>query len=239
MKFNNLPARTAAMALTAGLALSGANVVNAEAAVSPCPSVAELGTANRISAGCKSFLLRKLDATVYLEGSKLLEVATYQKEAGLQVDGVLGPKTAIGILRNIKLQVPSPRPRATEFLVDKRKQVAYDIVNGVVKHEISVSTGTEQAYSDPSKIDGHLITGVAHTPVGKWQVFRREGPTYASALGPMPNARFYNSGFAVHEDPTSVHGRGSHGCVRVDHGAMPLIINDLHIGATVEVVEHL
>ena len=225
-----------ALAGTASLGL----VSKAEAATNPCPSVSELRASRSISAACKALLLGKLNNSVYAEGNRVLEVATYQKENGLHVDGSLGPITGSHILHGDRLHaVPSPRPTRTEFLVDKRKQVAYDIVRGIVRHEISVSTGTEQPYADRSQIDGHLITGVAHTPTGRWRVFRDESPTYRSALGAMPNARFFYQGYAVHEDPTSVLGRGSHGCVRIDHGAMPLVINDLSIGKVAEVVEHL
>lgn len=225
-----------ALTVSAGIAMSA----NAPAeAAGICPSAAEITTSQTLSAACKQFLIRKLDSTVYLEGRKDLEVATYQKETGLPVDGAIGPITAKHILAGDKLRVASPRHNRTEFLVDKQRQVAYDIVNGTVKHEISVSTGTEKPFADRSKFDGHMITGVAHTPTGSWHVFRSEGPDYKAPLGGMPNARFFYEGFAVHEDPTTVRGRGSHGCVRVDHLAMPEIMADLHNGSTVEVVEHL
>lgn len=235
-------------ALSVAYALAGATVTaglgattmtSAEAATNPCSALSELGSGQTLSASCRNFLLHKLDASIYFEGNKPLEVATYQKEAGLAVDGSLGPTTARHILSGDKLHIASPRPYSTEFLVDKNKQVGYYILNGLVKNEVSVSTGTERAYADTSKIDGHIISGTAHTPTGNWRVFRTEGPDYKAPLGPMPNARFFVGGIAVHGDPTSFHGRGSHGCIRIDPSAMASIIPHLPIGAAVEVVEHL
>lgn len=225
-------------AATVGALLGGVTVSPAEAST-PCPTAEEMQHSSNFTLECRRFLLAQLDHTVYREGNKVLEIAAYQKESRLPVTGTMTAVTARSVARGDHLAVTSPRPNSTEFLVDKSRQVAYDIVNGQVTHEIAVSTGSERYYADRSQFDGSTIRGYSNTTTGKWHVNRIEGPNYRAPLGNMPNAHFYSGGYAVHEDPVSVTGRGSHGCVRVDHLAMPLIINDLHYGATVEVVEHL
>lgn len=238
-----LRSRIAAGVVLAALALTVVHASPASAVGRSCPVAADIHADRDVTPTCVAAIYRYiLDPSPFFEGDKKLEVATYQKELGLPLNGVLDAVTARHLLTGGVVHVSTPVHHrfATEFLVDKHKQVAYDIVRGQVTREVSVSTGTERYYADRSQFDGRILRGVANTPVGAWSVFRRQGANYQAPLGPMRYPDFYDRGWAVHGgEPVSIFGRQSHGCVRVSDSVLPLLQADLGYGRIVEVIEHL
>jgi hypothetical protein len=126
-------------------------------------------------------------------------VLAFQKWAGLDRDGVIGPKT-LAALRSAKHPVPITRGetgKRAEVLLDR--QVALAIENNKVVRVIPVSTGKPSTPTPPGtfKVYGKIAKWWS-TPFREW------------LLWALP----FNGGVAFHEFPEVPPYAASHGCVR-------------------------
>ena len=123
-------------------------------------------------------------------------VVAFQGWAGLERDGVVGPKTRFA-LRDA--QRPEPWSRRAGFEIHLAEQVLLTVRGGRVTRTIHVSTGAG-----------------GRTPTGHFRVLRRERMSWSAAFGVwMPYAQYFWRGFAMHEYPSVPAYPASHGCVRL------------------------
>jgi Putative peptidoglycan binding domain/L,D-transpeptidase catalytic domain len=145
-------------------------------------------------------------------------VTALQKAAGLQRDGVLGPRTRAALERGVR---PSARStgggRVVE--VDLERQLLLVVEGGEVRRILNASTGSGAYYSAP----GSTVVKHAVTPRGHYAVFRGVDAWDTSPLGHLYRPRYFNGGIAVHGYPSVPAVPASHGCVRVSLPAMDMI----------------
>ena len=158
-------------------------------------------------------------------------VLALQKAAGLERDGVLGPRTRAALDAGVR---PEARGSGDLVEIDKRRQLLLVVRGGEVVTVLNTSTGTEQPYEE----DG--LRGVADTPPGTWQVGWAFDGLREARLGELHRPRYF------HPDGIAVHGAdyvpaypASHGCVRVSDAAMDMVWERglMPVGSTVLVHE--
>ena len=136
------------------------------------------------------YVLRGVDS--YYGSDTYEAVMAFQKVHGLTRTGSVTPSLWARIAR-----AGVPRafvPHGTHIEVSKTRQIMYEVVNGVVRRAVHVSTG---------------LTG--NTPVGRWRVYR-VSPGY-NAIG-MYYSLYFLRGFAIHGYRSVPPYPASHGCVR-------------------------
>lgn len=114
-----------------------------------------------------------------------------------------------------------PVPRETGFPhveVDLSRQVLFVVdSDGSVSHILPVSTGNEKPYMDQGKLQ------VAHTPRGKFKVFRKIRGWRTSTLGQLYYPNYIYGGIAIHGSSSVPIHAASHGCIRIPmYAAKPL-----------------
>jgi Putative peptidoglycan binding domain/L,D-transpeptidase catalytic domain len=143
-------------------------------------------------------------------------VTALQKVAGLDRDGVVGPRTRGALDAGVRPSARSSGGHVVE--VDLRHQVLLVVDGGRVSRVLNTSTGSGEYYTAP---DGHRAHAV--TPPGHFGVFRSVDGWDTSPLGHLYRPRYFNGGIAVHGYPSVPPFPASHGCVRVSVPAMDMI----------------
>jgi hypothetical protein len=138
-----------------------------------------------------------------------MAVWAFQKISGLPADGRVTPAVwqamqAAGPPAPLRPSGPGDR-----FEVDLARQVLFLYDGGSLRLITHISTGTGQEYCD----NGHC--GVAVTPTGDFDVYRRIDGWRESPLGQLYNPLYFTRGWAIHGAPSVPNHPASHGCVRV------------------------
>lgn len=157
-------------------------------------------------------------------------VLALQKQAGLDRDGVAGPRTLRAVAKGTRPTVGAGRPDRVE--IDLERQLLYVVRDGSVRWAISTSTGSGETYE--SSYDG---LAVAVTPPGTFAVGRVYDGSEVARLGTLYRPRYFNGGIAVHGAASVPGWPASHGCARVSDPAMDLIWSQdlMPVGSTVVV----
>lgn len=157
-------------------------------------------------------------------------VLALQKQAGLDRDGVAGPRTLRAVADGTRPTVGAGAPDRVE--IDLERQLLYVVRDGRVRWAISTSTGSGETYE--SSYDG---LAVAVTPPGTFTVGRVYDGSEVAKLGTLYRPRYFNGGIAVHGAASVPGWPASHGCARVSDPAMDLIWSQdlMPVGSTVVV----
>ncbi len=156
-------------------------------------------------------------------------VFALQKSAGLQRDGVVGPKTAKALERGV-------RPQATltgnGIEIDLARQILMVVRGGRPALVLNTSTGNGEPYISTAGNPARAIT-----PRGTFAVFRQVDGQDDSALGELWRPKYFYRGWAVHGSPSIPPYPASHGCARVSNAAIDMMWSEglMPIGATVRV----
>jgi len=136
-------------------------------------------------------------------GSATVHALTaFQKLAGLDRDGVLGPDT-----KRVLAGAQRPKPRSTGgtlIEVSLARQVVFLVRDGRTEWVLDASTGR--------------VAGT--TPTGRYTVFRQVDGYDPGPLGVLYRPKYFTGGVAVHGFPDVPPFPASHGCVRVTNQAM-------------------
>jgi len=128
-------------------------------------------------------------------------VMAFQKAAGLDRDGITGPKT-LQAVQDGAVGAPSPFSDGNEDRVEVSlsKQLAQIVKGGRVQRVISISSGM------PGR----------DTPTGHFAVYLKNPNAYSKKYdAPMPLASFFTGDYALHQSASVPGYPASHGCVRV------------------------
>lgn len=158
-------------------------------------------------------------------------VFALQGAAGLQRDGVLGPRTRAALEEGVTPTASTSSGRAVE--VDRDRGLVLFVDDGEVGTVLHTSTGTFETYRNA---DGE--ERLADTPGGTFAVSWVQRGWRDTALGRLYSPRYF------HPDGIALHGSGSvpgypasHGCARVTTAAMDMVWQQdlMPVGATVVV----
>jgi len=142
-------------------------------------------------------------------------VWAFQKSAGLERDGVVGPRTARALAAGI-------RPKATlsgsGVEIDLDRQILLVVRGGRVRTILNTSTGSGEEYTSTS---GN--PAIATTPRGRFSVYRAVDGEVTNSLGTLWRPRFFNRGIAVHGSQNIPPWADSHGCARLSNAAIDMI----------------
>lgn len=142
-------------------------------------------------------------------------VFALQKAAGIQSDGVVGPKTVAALSRGVVL-----RPRsAPGYLieVDLEHDLVMFVKDSKLQWALNTSTGGGYSYCSGGSC------AVAVTPVGRFDIYSEVDGTVVDSLGELWRPKYFDSGFALHGDSYVPPFPVSHGCVRVSNEAIDWI----------------
>jgi hypothetical protein len=144
----------------------------------------------------------------------------FEKWAGLDRDGVLGPTTVSRLLLAARPEPIHPAPgRKIEVLLDR--QVALLEQDGKVVRVVHISSGRP----------GHS------TPSGTYRIYRKERNSWSVPYSVwMPWASYFTGGIAFHEYYSVPVYAASHGCVRVNRYDAPVLYDFADYGTPVEVM---
>jgi hypothetical protein len=145
-------------------------------------------------------------------------VLAFQGVAGLERDGVVGPKT-----RSALEDASPPRPRTRKgdaIEIDEDHGVVLVINEGDLSWVFHTSTGTDESYRHRN---GHVYA--ANTPDGRWKIiYEYTDGWHKSPLGRLWRPKyFHRSGIAIHGFASVPPYPASHGCARVSIEAMNFI----------------
>jgi lipoprotein-anchoring transpeptidase ErfK/SrfK len=152
-------------------------------------------------------------------------VVAFQKIAGLDRDGVVGPRTAAALKVATTPQARPAQSRTVE--IDLRRQVLFVVSGGRVTWAFNTSTGGGYVYYH----DGQRH--VAVTPTGVFEVTRQVDGWDHSPLGWLWRPKYFNGGVAVHGYEEVPAYPASHGCVRVGIDAMNWLWTAIPVGTPV------
>ena len=142
-------------------------------------------------------------------------VYALQKAAGIQPDGVVGPKTEAALTRGVVLR---PRPAPGYVIeVDLEHDLVMFVKNSKLEWALNTSTGGGYSYCSGGSC------AVAVTPVGQFSIFSEVDGTVVDSLGELWRPKYFDSGFALHGDSYVPPFPVSHGCVRVSDEAIDWI----------------
>lgn len=142
-------------------------------------------------------------------------VYALQKVAGIQPDGVVGPKTEAALTRGVVLR---PRPASGYVIeVDLEHDLVMFVKNSKLEWALNTSTGGGYSYCSGGSC------AVAVTPVGQFSIFSEVDGTVVDSLGELWRPKYFDSGFALHGDSYVPPFPVSHGCVRVSNEAIDWI----------------
>ncbi len=145
------------------------------------------------------------------------EQAVYalQKAAGIQRDGVVGPKTEAALTRGVVLR---PRPAPGYVIeVDLEHDLVMFVKNSKLQWALNTSTGGGYSYCSGGSC------AVAVTPVGRFDIYSEVDGIVVDSLGELWRPKYFDSGFALHGDSYVPPFPVSHGCVRVSNEAIDWI----------------
>jgi N-acetylmuramoyl-L-alanine amidase len=157
-------------------------------------------------------------------------VMTFQKVHGLRAHGrwTRTEQTRSQRPTAWRLRYPSAG-RAAE--IDVSKQVLVLSVAGKVVRIIDVSTGNEELYT----VDGR--TSRAHTPRGRFSVYRKISGVRISRLGALYRPSYFLRGWAIHGSNSVPSYPASHGCVRITNSNTDRVYGFLRVGTPVAVYD--
>jgi peptidoglycan hydrolase-like protein with peptidoglycan-binding domain len=146
-------------------------------------------------------------------------VYAYQKAAGIERDGIVGPKTEAALALGIR---PTPRSNPGNLpgymiQVDLADDLVMFVDQGKLEYILNTSTGGGYTYNDG---DG---TAIAETPTGVFHTYREVDGLVTDNLGQLWMPKFFTGGFAIHGDSYVPPEPVSHGCVRVSNEAIEWI----------------
>jgi lipoprotein-anchoring transpeptidase ErfK/SrfK len=142
-------------------------------------------------------------------------VYALQKAAGLDTDGVVGPRTRRALARQ---PLPTARSSSGHVVeIDLRRDLLLLVDDGLVRTVLNTSTGGGYTYVS----DGTV--GVARTPTGRFHVYRQIDGLQVSHLGVLWRPKYFVSGYAIHGSPSVPPYPASHGCVRLTNAAIDWI----------------
>jgi lipoprotein-anchoring transpeptidase ErfK/SrfK len=186
------------------------------------PTAAVLGRGDRGPA--VEALQRRLRDLGYWVGpvdgafGSLTEQAVFalQKAAGLQRDGIVGPRTRRALEQGRRPRARSDAGRVLE--VDERRQLLLVVHGGRVRWVFNASTGTDEHYW----YGGNRY--LADTPHGRWRISRQIDGWRESHLGRLYKPKyFHHDGIALHGSTSVPPYPASHGCIRVTLAAIEWI----------------
>lgn len=156
-------------------------------------------------------------------------VFALQKSAGLQRDGVVGPRTAQALERGVR---PTATLTGNGIEIDLDRQILMVVRGGRPALVLNTSTGNGEPYISTAGNPARAIT-----PRGTFAVFRQVDGQDDSALGELWRPKYFYRGWAVHGSPSIPPYPASHGCARVSNAAMNMMWSEglMPIGATVRV----
>jgi hypothetical protein len=147
-------------------------------------------------------------------------VLGFQKWAGLERDGTLGP-TTVSALESATRPEPSRRAPGRRIEVQLRRQLALLIEDDRVVRTVHISSGAG-----------------GRTPTGSFRVYRKE--RYSSSVPFkvwLPWASYITGGVAFHEFGSVPTYAASHGCIRVNHYDAAMLFGFAETGTPVEVFD--
>ncbi|HEX5880133.1 MAG TPA: L,D-transpeptidase family protein [Actinomycetota bacterium] len=140
-------------------------------------------------------------------------VFAIQKAAGLERDGVVGPRTRQALEEGRRPQARSRAGRVLE--VDERRQLLLVVADGRVRWTFNTCTGTDEHYTYGGR------RYLADTPHGRWEIYRQIDGWRESHLGRLYRPKyFHRDGIALHGYTNVPPHAASHGCVRVTLAAI-------------------
>lgn len=151
-------------------------------------------------------------------------VMAFQKYAGLETDGVLGPVTAEA-LSNVDEPPTGRSTTGTLVEIDKAKQLLFIVQDGATRWILNTSTGSEVPYEEPDQNSpGDVQLGDSVTRTGMFEVNReREEGWWDGDLGEIYRPKYFDGGIALHGSYNIPDYPASHGCVRLSIPAMDWI----------------
>lgn len=139
-------------------------------------------------------------------------VWAFQKAAGLDRSGVVGPATWAALNKGVE---PTIRPHSGNLIeVNLGDDLLVIIQNGKLWATVNTSTGGGYTYVENG------VTNVATTPQGTFNVYREVNGTVTDSLGTLWRPKFFTGGYAIHGDGFVPPYPASHGCVRVSNEAI-------------------
>jgi peptidoglycan hydrolase-like protein with peptidoglycan-binding domain len=150
------------------------------------------------------------------DGNTTQAVYAFQKLNGLRPTGRADPPTRQKLDSATR---PKPASAMGDLMeVDKAHQVLIVVRGGQTQWIFNTSTGTEGPYTYGGR------THTAHTPEGRFPIFREVDGWETSHLGRLYRPKYFHpDGFAIHGDTFVPSYPASHGCVRVSLAAMDFI----------------
>lgn len=146
-------------------------------------------------------------------------VWAFDKVNGIKPHDTIGTKVraAFADPEQPKVLKPNGADDRVEINLDKQYLVVYlDDAVALISH-ISSGSGASycEHYTDEATGDTGTSCGVAVTPTGNYETYRRIEGWRHSRLGYLYNPVYFNGGIAVHGEPYVPLYPASHGCVRI------------------------
>jgi peptidoglycan hydrolase-like protein with peptidoglycan-binding domain len=139
-------------------------------------------------------------------------VYAVQKAAGLERDGVVGPKTQKALDQGVRPKAKSTKGHVVE--ISLKRQLLMFVDDGKITQIFNTSSGSNKNYVYEGE------TYLADTPTGHFKVSRQIDGWRHGPLGPLWRPKYFNGGIAVHGAPNVPPYPASHGCTRVTNAAM-------------------
>lgn len=150
-------------------------------------------------------------------------VMAAQKYYGLPATGVADQAT-MNVLSAQTTRAMGTVREGTLFEVDKGRQLLFIVKDGRTDWILNTSTGSDVPYVEEDQKNGGTTSGDAHTPVGRFKVYREYTDGWEHGqLGELYRPKYFNGGIAVHGSNSIPNVPASHGCVRVSVSAMDWI----------------
>jgi lipoprotein-anchoring transpeptidase ErfK/SrfK len=139
-------------------------------------------------------------------------VYAFQKVEGLPTSGKGDAATRQRLAAAAR---PKPASAAGDLIeIDKARQVMFVVRGGQAQYVFNISSGTERAYTYRGR------QRQAHTPEGRFAIFREVDGYRESHLGRMYRPKYFHPrGIAFHGSPFVPPYPASHGCVRLTNAA--------------------
>jgi hypothetical protein len=132
----------------------------------------------------------------------------FQKVEGRKRTGKL-TRAELQALLSAQLTLPKYSGYA-HIEIDLNRQVLFIVdKTGTVTHILPVCTGNEKSYIDHGEIHQ------AHTPRGRFRVFRKIAGWRRSSLGLLYYPNYIHNGIAIHGSLAMAVYPASHGCIRI------------------------
>ena len=143
-------------------------------------------------------------------------VYAFQKVEGLPTTGKIDPATRQHLATAARPKPASPAGDLIE--IDKARQILMVVRGGQAAFVFNTSTGTEQTYTYGGR------KRPAHTPEGRFAIFREIDGYHESHLGRMYRPKYFHPrGIAFHGSSFVPPYPASHGCVRLSNAAADFI----------------